>query len=731
MAREKAIHQKAVMEYINRIGAEVINFRTFQVREWKGKYYFEKAFIRVTPEGEVECPAEFAPTAKEADAIKKEWNEGALPNSVPARSTKGIKVLNDKSKLYLFYNTEGMITFVQERTEPKAYLPWSFWSDGLWRQMQPDGKIPLWKPKRPAKYVPRNKVMIHEGAKAADAAWQLPKTHPWYEEFDDYEHWAIVGGALAVNRADYEDLKKKQASDVVYVCDNDHPGRSMLQLVSKNYGARLQGVVFDGEFPESWDCADPLPADFFEDGVYVGKPFAAYRKPATYATEKITPANKEEKPYYVARKHFLEEWHHVVQPECFIHRDYPDKLYTAKEFNNLVSPYSQVSETHRQVIKDDAGKGYAIAYDPGKKPGIYNGHDGHYINTHRTPLFRKYPKDGYTKADFAPFIEFMEHLIPNPEDRKELLRWCATLIARPSVKMHYGVLLISETQGVGKGTLGEKILAPLIGLSNSSFPGEEEIVESKYNYWMAHRRLAVVHEIYAGHSSRAYNKLKSVVTDKNIEVHRKYMADYRVENWVHIFACSNSPRALRLSLDDRRWLVPKVSEEKRPEKYWETFHHWLRRKEGLEKIKWWAENAFKDYVKTGQDAPWTSIKKDIVEEGMSDGQKLVYTVLEGVREGIKDPVLIDDNALVDLIKDELYEGRRNDRLEKPQTVRQIAKGLGYFIHPERIKNANWGTVLRPTRLICSSKADAERDPKELADRPLFAVKEFFEKHKRL
>jgi hypothetical protein len=63
MAREKTIHQKAVMEYINRIGAEVINFRTFQVREWKGKYYFEKAFIRVTPEGEVECPAEFAPTA--------------------------------------------------------------------------------------------------------------------------------------------------------------------------------------------------------------------------------------------------------------------------------------------------------------------------------------------------------------------------------------------------------------------------------------------------------------------------------------------------------------------------------------------------------------------------------------------------------------------------------------------------------------------------------------------
>jgi hypothetical protein len=132
----------------------------------------------------------------------------------------------------------------------------------------------------------------------------------------------------------------------------------------------------------------------------------------------------------------------------------------------------------------------------------------------------------------------------------ELLRWCATLIEKPDVKMHYGVLLISETQGVGKGTLGEKILAPLVGIGNTSFPGEEEIVDSKYNYWMAHRRLAVVHEIYAGHSSRAYNKLKSVITDFNIEVHKKYMADYRVENWV-----TPSPVRIRRALLGSRWMI--------------------------------------------------------------------------------------------------------------------------------------------------------------------------------
>jgi hypothetical protein len=719
----------AVREYIDRIGAAEINFRSYQVKEFKGKYYFEKAYVKINPDGTVTAPEDYAPTEAEASAIKKAWTEDAIPKSVPARNTKGIKLLNADSQLYLFFDKEGRIIFAQERTEPKAYIPWSFWDDGEWRRMQPDGKIPFYKPQHRSKDY-KSKIMIHEGAKAAKAAQELPKNHPWFEEFKDYEHWGIVGGALAVNRADYGDLREQQSQDTIYVCDNDHPGRSMLQWVSKNYMARLTGIFFDNRFKPGWDCADPLPEEFFnKDTLYIGPRFEHFKKPATYATEIIQPTEKGEKAFTVIRRHFQEEWYNIVTPEAFIHVDYPDRILTPKEFNNYVAPYSQASETSRLLVKDDAGKGVAIAYHPGRKPGLYTGPEGgQYINTHKATLVRSWPKK-LTKADIAPFTEFMEHLIPVEHDRKELERWCATLLAKPDVKMHYGVLLISETQGVGKGTLGEKILAPLVGVGNTSFPGEEEIVESKYNYWTAHRRLAVVHEIYAGHSSRAYNKLKSIITDFNIEVHRKYMADYRVDNWVHAFACSNSMRALKLSLDDRRWLVPKVREEKRPEGYWEGFHSWLKFEFGLSKILRWAED-YGNYVKTGQDAPWTTIKKEVVEEGYSDGQKLVANMLDAIREeaGGK-PVLISDYDLQDLIRDVVHEGRSSDRLEKPNTIRVIAKDKGFFIGPERVKSAEWKCVIRPIRLIASHKADIERPAKELVDagRSLFNVKEFYER----
>ena len=58
-------------------------------------------------------------------------------------------------------------------------------------------------------------------------------------------------------------------------------------------------------------------------------------------------------------------------------------------------------------------------------------------------------------------------------------------------RMSYGMLLISEKQGVGKTTLGASILGPLIGTWNCSFPGENDIL-AQFNEWVAHKRLAVV-----------------------------------------------------------------------------------------------------------------------------------------------------------------------------------------------------------------------------------------------
>jgi hypothetical protein len=719
----------ALAAYIDRVGAEQLNFRRFMIRDYRGNYYVERTLIRLLADGTISCSRrEHDPTDAEREAIKaaviKEKWPTAAPTSVASVSL--LRKLTD-GDLHVFLDRERKrVLFVQERRTlrggAKRYLPWTFFSDGKWRQMEPDGKLPFWKPETTS-----SKIMIHEGAKAAafvdglvnDPARkkELAK-HPWGEELREYSHWGMIGGALAPQRTDYDELRAERPTEVIYVCDNDFPGNSALEEVSRCYGGGLKGIRFDTKWPPSWDMADPMPKTdkFWAGDRYIGPRLRELTVPATHATEQV-PQDGKGRPTYTIRRVFKEEWLHAVTPEVFIHRDWPNRILTTAEFNNHVAPFSNVDDTARLVKRDATSKSAVLKYDPANQPGIYgSGDSGRYVNTFLPTAI--VAEDG----DPKPFLDFMAGLCPVETDRLELLRWCATLIARPDIKMLYGVLLISETQGVGKGTLGEKILAPLVGHHNVSYPTEREICDSGYNYWLSHKRLAVVHEIYAGHSAKAYNELKSIITDNRITVMKKFMANYEVDNWIHVFACSNSMRAIQLSSDDRRWFVPRINEDKRPATYWAEFNRWLVAEGGLGIIMKWAQDFVEenDPVIPGADAPWTGIKKEIIEEGYSPGMSFVSGFLDRlIEEAGNDAFVVRntkpkaangewrpegwaifDAALVRLITHQIYQGRRSDHLERPLTLRKIAKSKGLFVHPEKT-SASGSTH---AKLIVSSRA---------------------------
>ena len=74
-----------------------------------------------------------------------------LPISAPNITGLGCQTRlhpNDPS-LFQFLDRFGKeVLFVRQRiiqqNSKKACLPWSFWSDGEWRQMEPDGALPLY-----------------------------------------------------------------------------------------------------------------------------------------------------------------------------------------------------------------------------------------------------------------------------------------------------------------------------------------------------------------------------------------------------------------------------------------------------------------------------------------------------------------------------------------------------------------------------------------------------------
>jgi hypothetical protein len=198
-------------------------------------------------------------------------------------------------------------------------------------------------------------------------------------------------------------------------------------------------------------------------------------------------------------------------------------------------------------------------------------------------------------------------------DREQVMRWVATLDC--SHRAPHGLRLADderETRHWQDHTWEKAYLAELVGQHNTSFPSERAIADSDFNGWAVNKRLIVVNEIYHGHSWKAYNTLKSYVTDRHIEANIKFMATYTLPNWTHYYLCSNSKAALKIDNDDRRWLVPTITEEPKGLEYFQQFYGWLRAS-GLAHIAWWAATFERrgegKYVHAGEIAPMTADKR--------------------------------------------------------------------------------------------------------------------------
>ena len=717
------MHPQVVLDYYRRVGAEVLNFRRAMIKRHYGNYYVERAIIKIHDDGSVVCSVkEFAPTEEEAAAMKAALAKVDWPKIIRARNTRDLKLTGD---LYEFIDrrTNEVIMVQQRPVGKKAYIPWVMLSDGKWSAMEPEGGLPFWKP--PVRDGESGRIMIHEGAKAAafvdrklqEGAWD----HPWAEELRGWQHWGLIGGALAPHRADYDELAAERPSAVCYVCDNDKPGVSALQKVSKAWGRSLKGIMFGDAFPSGWDLAEKMPPTMFtKKGRFIGPDFQALIQPATFATELVPPADGKGRPKAEIRSDFVEEWLHCVTPEVFLHKDWPNKIYSAKEFNNKISPFSHVQETAPLLMGQLSSKSMVLKYRPDLDPGIFGGADGGmFVNTHAPSRYKA------EKGDATPWTDFMEHLVVDDDDRIEMYRWIATLLVRPDLRPHYAVLAISEQQGVGKGTLGEKILAPLVGDSNVSFPSEKDIVDSSFNYWLPHKRLAVVHEIYAGHSSKAYNELKSAVTDSHVTVNQKFQSVYAIENYIMIYANSNSTRALQLAVDDRRWFVPKITDKKRSNTYWETFNIWLKEEGGLQIILWWCKEWLRDNAPAlnGSDAPMSATKRIMVSDGYSPGQALVNQALIAMRGKIDAGELAPDSFLLDcdlvsLIRDQIWNGSPSDKVERPATVRSVAKANGMFVGGIQCQIKAWGPKTFGARVLSFDEETAAKAPSELGGEKL-------------
>lgn len=318
------------------------------------------------------------------------------------------------------------------------------------------------------------------------------------------------------------------------------------------------------------------------------------------------------------------------------------------------------------------GRSVHLCYRPDVKGRIVTDGNTSAINLHTPTLVRP------EKGDPTPFLEFLAYMFPTEQERQHVEKWVATLIARPDVRIEHGLLLVSEAQGIGKTTLGSSILAPLVGRHNTGWPTERDVANSEFNDWCAHKRLVIVNEIYSGHSWKAYNNLKTLITDREINVNRKYEKAYVIENWTHMIACSNSLRALKVEDDDRRWFYPEVTELRWPKHKFEQLHTWLQ-SGGLSVIMNWAME-YGEYISIGDLPPMTGRKQELIEGSRSEAQQEAAELARALVES-DIPMAVAMKDVVSHVRSHV-QGRV---FETDYEIRKTMKACGALIWPKRVK----------------------------------------------
>lgn len=707
----------SVRVYLNRIGAEMRSMRTAVIKEARGNYWKDIALIKFNKDGTVNCAEAYLPTESEMSQIKVDLARVEWPQIKPIKKLgkeglpEDLKKA-DKEDIFEFRNPAGMIVCVQLRKKlrdgTKAYVPFTFWDDDIWRSMEPEGPLPIY---NIDKVKPGCTVFIHEGAKAARSVQKLIEAetkeekellsaHPWGEELSGAVHVGWIGGALSPHRTDWAGLMSQGIKRAYIVSDNDSPGLSAVPAIAFHLRVPTFHIQFTNEWPVSFDLADDFPKDMFKeiDGLkyYVGPAFRSCLHPATWATDLIP--NPKGKPTAVLRDHFKEIWHYVEEADLFVCTEMPEILRPEPILNKMLASFSHSQDTSKLIVRAFTGRNTKLCYRPDIDGRIVTDKTTSAVNLH-TPTSIK-SKSGSAKN----WIDFLNYLVPDEKERYEMMRWCATLIARPDIKMEYAVLLVSESQGIGKTTLGSKILAPLVGTQNTSWPTETEIVNSEFNTWIANKRLVIVNEIYSGHSWKAYNKLKSIITDRDVTVNQKYQRPYVVENWCHIFACSNSLKALRIEEDDRRWFYPSLNEVGWPKSKFETLNNWIA-SGGLQIIRDWAETWDGGYVNAGERAPMTLRKKAIIEESRTEAQRECLELAAAV---------VGADAEISLAMKEVHAWAKSNVdgrvYDSEYDLRKALKEGGLKLYSQRIKIAGrmQYVVLSPKAMAVIEKMDEEK-----------------------
>lgn len=193
--------------------------------------------------------------------------------------------------------------------------------------------------------------------------------------------------------------------------------------------------------------------------------------------------------------------------------------------------------------------------------------DGFAINPHTAPEF-----DTVTSAalneDHA-LSKILSHLFTvicksRVSEYKYLLALLSQWVKEPHKKNGVAIVLKSAGRGTGKSTVGQ-ILKRIFGHHWYQVQSVEQLV-GKFNGAIANKVVIVAEEAFWGGSQQHAGKLRTMITDSTVTIEGKFKDVLNLDSYHRFIFFTNNDWVVPASVDERRFFVLNVSEDKKQNK---------------------------------------------------------------------------------------------------------------------------------------------------------------------
>lgn len=171
--------------------------------------------------------------------------------------------------------------------------------------------------------------------------------------------------------------------------------------------------------------------------------------------------------------------------------------------------------------------------------------------------------DSVNEEVISLFLDHIRNVIANGNDEiyNYILVWVASILQKPSFKTGIALVILGK-QGAGKNDFFTNVICHLMSrYANENITSIDSIIGT-FNAALENKKLLVLNELQSIDVNKYLNsdKLKSVITDRTLNINQKNEHEREAENVANLIMVSNNNIPIKIESCDRRYCVTKASD---------------------------------------------------------------------------------------------------------------------------------------------------------------------------